>query len=78
MKDFFSNGYYYPREKVYKNNAPGKIDWKKTLQHTPLLSRKGFVFTDMVTSSTVPSNSEITKIYKYCLENCIRSFRLAI
>lgn len=68
MKDFFSNGYYYPHEKVYKNNAPGKIDWKKTLQHTPLLSRKGFVFTDMVTSSTVPSNSEITKIYKYCLK----------
>lgn len=74
IEDFLNNGFYYNHEKIYLNENKGKINWKKTLQNTPLISNGQLVYTSFITSKITPTNDEIASIYKYCLK--ISSIRI--
>ena len=65
--DFIDNGFYYNREKTYFNGTNGKIDWKKTLKHTPVYSNGNVIYTEIVSSKVSPANDNISEIYKYCV-----------
>ena len=38
IRDYITNGMYRNAEKVYKNNAKGKVNWKRTLSTRPIIS----------------------------------------
>lgn len=65
--DFIDNGFYYNREKIFFNGVNGKIDWKRTLKKTPVYSNGNIIYTEMVSSKVLPTNDDISEIYKYCL-----------
>lgn len=70
IKDFVDNGFYYKREKTYSING-GKIEWRKTLNKTPIYSNGNIIYKDIITSRMTPTNDEISEIYKFCLSKSI-------
>lgn len=70
IKDFVENGFYYKREKTYSTSG-GKIEWKKTLKKTPVYSNGNIIYNDIITSHMIPTNDEISEIYKFCLSKAI-------
>lgn len=68
IEDFLNNGLYFNREKHYVNANVGKIEWKKTLKNTPLISNGNLIYTNFTTSKINPCDNYITSIYEYCLK----------
>lgn len=67
INDYIDNGFYYPMEKMYSNDCNGKINWRRTLQTTPLYSNGNLIYNDLVTTKMSTSNDIVTEIYKLCL-----------
>lgn len=44
------NGFYVNREKVLKKNQRGKVDWKRTLNGQPIISKGNIIYSDIVVS----------------------------
>lgn len=72
--DYMRNGYYVNREKEYKLNQKGKINWKRTLDTNPIISKSNNVIYNNVVVET-PTNVDniIVEIHKYCLKKSIDS-----
>lgn len=68
IRDFLENGYYYNRERQFFFDGKGKIDWKKTIRTTPIVSKGNIIYDHLITSRISPQEEEITKIYKICLK----------
>lgn len=71
IKDYLENGYYYNREKIYRNDRKGKIDWKKTLRTVPIYSNGNLIYDKLVTSSMSASNDKVAQIYRICLKHSV-------
>lgn len=66
---FLRNGYYIERERLYKVNANGLIDWKRTI-HTqkPLIQDDEIIYTSFMVRKTTPDeNRLVTMINKFCV-----------
>lgn len=70
IRDFLENGYFYNREKIYSKNQ-GKIDWKKTLKTTPIISNGNIIYNELITTKMSASNDIIAQIYKLCLKHAL-------
>lgn len=70
IRDYLENGYFYNREKIYSKNQ-GKIDWKKTLKTTPIISNGNIIYNELVTTKMSASNDIIAQIYRLCLKHAI-------
>ncbi len=68
IQDCMINGYYYDRDKKYFNDNKGKLEWKKILKNTPIVSEGNIIYDQLITSRAVPTNNEIANIYRYCLK----------
>lgn len=66
LMDYIENGLYYKREKVTSLNK-GKINWKKTLKSTPVVSNYNVIYTRLLTINNSFIDDKITEIYKYCI-----------
>lgn len=71
IHDYLENGFYYKRETVYSKDLNGKINWKRTLKNTPIISDGNIIYDKLITSKTSPSNDVITHIYKICLRESL-------
>lgn len=71
IHDYLENGFYYKRETVYSKELNGKINWKRTLKNTPIISDGNIIYDKLVTSKNSPSNDMITHIYKICLKESL-------
>lgn len=67
IKDYLENGIYQNREKEYKNNSQGKIDWKRTIRNMPIYSNGNLVYTDFVSRLISSTDDVLSYTYKYCL-----------
>ena len=43
IRDYITNGVYRNTEKVYRNNAKGRVNWKKTLSTQPIISKGNII-----------------------------------
>lgn len=67
IEDFLKNGLYQDKEKLYKYNQPGKINWKKTLQQKGLLSKDHVFFPRIVNEVRSNRENKIGEIHRYCI-----------
>ncbi len=71
IKDFLSNGFYVNREKQYKLNQPGRIDWKRTMQQQPIVSEGNIIYPNFVVSVKSNVDNILVEIHKYCVKKSI-------
>ena len=71
IKDFLTNGIYVNREKVLRRNQRGRINWKRTLQNQPMISKGNVVYTDVVVEVPNITDNIIVEIHKQCVKKSI-------
>ena len=71
INDYLSNGFYVNREKVYKLNQNGRINWKRTLQQQPIVSNGNVIYKDIVVEVKNDRDNLLVDIHKYCVKKSI-------
>ena len=71
IRDYLMNGFYVNREKVLKKNQRGKVDWKRTLNGQPIISKGKVVYSDIVVSVKNELDNIIVEIHKYCVKKSL-------
>lgn len=71
IHDYVENGIYYNHERKYSKDRSGKIDWKRTIRTTPIISNSNVIYNQLVTSKMTASNDKISEIYKMCVNQSI-------
>ena len=72
--DYMKNGYYVNKEKIYQANHKGKINWKRTLDTNPIISKKKqIIYNDIIAETSSSTDNIIVEIHKYCLKKSIDS-----
>lgn len=71
IRDYLMNGFYVNREKVLKKNQRGKVDWKRTLNGQPIISKGNVVYSDIVVLIKNKLDNIIVEIHKYCIKKSL-------
>lgn len=72
LHDYLSNGIYKSTDSVVKKIPSGKINWKKTIQGTPIFSNEQAVYLDVYTNHNITTDDIITQIHILCLNDAIK------
>ena len=73
IRDYLSNGIYRNTEKIYRNNAKGKINWKKTLSTQPIISNGNIIYNNLVVEVNNDCDTVITEAHRLCVYDSIRN-----
>ena len=73
IRDFISNGIYRNTEKIYRNNAKGKINWKKTLATQPIISNGNIIYNNLVVEVNNDCDTIITDAHRLCVYDSVRN-----
>ena len=68
IKDFLVNGFYKNREKNYKINQSGRIDWKRTMKFQPIISNGNVIYKDITVEVKSHVDNIIVDIHRYCVK----------
>ena len=72
IRDFLANGYYINREKAFKHNQKGKINWKRTLNNNPIVSKSGqIIYNDVVVETKNNIDNLLVEIHRHCIKKSI-------
>lgn len=71
IKDFLRNGFYVNREKIYKINQAGRVDWKRTMQTEPIVSSGNVIYPNIIVSTKNTVDNLLVEIHKYCVKKSI-------
>lgn len=71
IKDYLNNGFYVNREKEFKTNQRGKINWKRTIKNQPIISGNNLIYKDIVVEVRNSFDNIIVDIHKYCVKKSI-------
>lgn len=71
INDYLANGFYVNREKVYKINQSGKINWKKTMQSDSIVSGRSIIFPNVTVERTSSIDNLLVEIHRYCVKKSI-------
>lgn len=71
IKDFLANGFYINREKRYKMNQSGRVNWKKTMQQQPIVSNGNIIYPKLVVEVKSSVDNILVEIHKYCVKKSI-------
>jgi LlaJI restriction endonuclease. len=70
--DYLQHGFYVNKEKVYKHNQNGKINWKRTFQTNPAISNnQNVVYLDTISEAKDPTDNLMVEIHKVCVKKSI-------
>ena len=72
IRDYLANGYYRNSEKIYRTNAKGKINWKKTLETQPIISNGNVIYNNVVVEVRNDCDDVITEAHKWCVFDSVR------
>ncbi len=67
LDDYAQHGRYINVEKEYRENVRGRINWKRTMRQTPIVSESNIVFKNFVAEVKHQQDNLLTEIYKYCV-----------
>lgn len=68
INDYLNNGLYTDKEKIYKQNQNGKINWKKTLNTRFYISGKNVAYLNPYVEKNTLEDNVITDIHAYCVK----------
>lgn len=68
INDYLNNGLYTDKEKIYKKNQNGKINWKKTLNTKFYISGKNVIYLNPYVEKNTLEDNIITDIHAYCVK----------
>lgn len=68
INDYLNNGLYSDKEKMYKQNQSGKINWKKTLNTKFYISGKNVIYLNPYVEKNTLEDNIITDIHAYCVK----------
>lgn len=71
IKDYLTNGFYINREKLYKVNQSGRVDWKRTMQSQPIVSNGNIIYPNITVSVKSNVDNILVEIHKYCVKKSI-------
>lgn len=71
INDYLANGIYINREKVFKNNQRGRINWKRTLKNQPIISNGNVIYNNIVVEVRNDMDNLMVDIHKYCVKKSI-------
>lgn len=71
IKDYLTNGLYVNREKIYKTNQNGRIDWKRTMQSQAIVSKGNIIFPDITVTVKNNVDNLLVEIHRFCLKKSI-------
>lgn len=72
IRDYLNNGYYRNTEKIFKTNAKGKVNWKKTLETQPIISNGNIIYNNVVVEVRNDCDDVITEAHKWCVFDSVR------
>jgi len=72
IRDYISNGIYRNTEKIYRNNAKGKVNWKRTLATQPIISNGNIIYNNIVVEVRNDCDDLITDAHKFCVYDSVR------
>ena len=72
IRDYISNGIYRNTEKIYRNNAKGKINWKRTLSTQPIISNGNIIYNNLVVEVNNDCDTIITEAHRFCVYDSVR------
>ena len=72
IRDFLANGFYQNKEKLYKNNSKGKVNWKKTLNTQPIISNGNVIYNNLVVEVKNDCDTIITEAHRFCMYDSVR------
>ena len=71
INDYLANGFYVNREKLYKVNQSGRVNWKKTMQMQPIVSEGNIIYPNIVVEVKNNVDNILVEIHKYCVKKSI-------
>lgn len=71
INDYFKNGFYVNREKILKKNQRGRVDWKRTLNGQPLISKANIIYKDLVVEIKNDLDNLLVEIHKFCVKKSL-------
>lgn len=71
INDYLVNGLYFNREKVYKENQRGKINWRRTLSGEPIISNGNIIYNNIVVETINKEDNIMVDIYKLCVRRSL-------
>ena len=71
IKDYLQCGFYINREKVFKKNQHGKVDWKRTLNQKPIVSNGNIIYNNLIVSVNDELDNLLVEIHKYCVKKSL-------
>lgn len=71
IRDWLNNGFYINREKNFKVNQKGKVNWKRTLNQQPIISNGNVIYNNVVVEVKSEIDQLLLEIHKYCIKKSI-------
>lgn len=72
IHDYLENGMLFISKNNFANEIRGKVNWKRTLKMSPIISKGNVIYDKLIINRKVNVSSKITEVYKFCLEICIK------
>ncbi len=72
IRDFIANGIYRNTEKIYRNNAKGRVNWKRTLATQPIISNGNIIYNNIVVEVNNECDTIITAAHRLCVYDSVR------
>ena len=71
IRDYITNGIYRNTEKIYRSNAKGRVNWKKTLATQPIISNGNIIYNNLVVEVVNDCDSVITDAHRLCIYSSV-------
>lgn len=71
IRDHLANGFYEKREKVYWADRRGRVDWKRTMQATPMVLGDHFIYPHLITEGRASCEHILAALHRYCVKKSI-------
>lgn len=71
IQDYLKSGLYINREKILKKNQRGKVDWKRTLDGEPIISKGNVIYNDLIVEIKNEFDNLLVEIHRYCVKKSL-------
>lgn len=71
ISDFLSNGFYVNREKLFKVNQHGKVNWKRTLKQQPMICNGNVIYGDIVSEVKNTQDNILVEMHRFCVKTSL-------
>lgn len=71
IRDYLQFGFYINREKVFKKDVHGKVDWKRTLNQKPIVSNGNIIYNNLIVSVNDELDNLLVEIHKHCVKKSL-------